>query len=152
MKNINVNKQQGFTLIELMIVVAIIGILAAVAIPAYQDYTVRAKVSEMILAASSGKVPVAEFFQTRGFMPTTLASSGIQNNTSNMVKSITWNYTDPTHGSIDVLATTQVHPTMDETTMGVTLLGEGITNTGVINWQCKQLGTMPIKWLPTSCR
>ena len=58
-KNIK-NNQKGFTLIELMIVVAIIGILAAVALPAYQDYTVRAKVSELILAGSSAKTSVAE--------------------------------------------------------------------------------------------
>ena len=63
--------QQGFTLIELMIVVAIIGILAAIALPAYQDYTVRAKVSEVMLAASGQKNSVAEFFQTRGQMPAT---------------------------------------------------------------------------------
>ena len=57
--------QKGFTLIELMIVVAIIGILAAVALPAYQDYTVRAKISEAIWLVSAGKVPVAEFFQNK---------------------------------------------------------------------------------------
>ena len=64
--------QKGFTLIELMIVVAIIGILAAVALPAYQDYTVRAKVSELILAAGAQKTSIAEFAQTNN----TLTSAG----------------------------------------------------------------------------
>ena len=59
-------KQQGFTLIELMIVVAIIGILAAVALPAYQDYTNRAKVSELILAGADAKINISEYVQVKG--------------------------------------------------------------------------------------
>ena len=83
--------QQGFTLIELMIVVAIIGILAAIALPAYQDYTVRAKVSEMMLAASGMKTDIAEFYQSKGFMPPT-NSVGV-GTSSKFVKSVRWNGT-----------------------------------------------------------
>lgn len=73
--------QKGFTLIELMIVVAIIGILAAVAIPAYQDYTVRAKVSEVIVAGASAKSAISEGFQTNGMVGVNSAATGVSKGT-----------------------------------------------------------------------
>src|SRR3982751_3816552 len=68
--------EQGFTLIELMIVVAIIGILAAIAIPAYQDYTIRSKVTELVNAAGVCKTSIAEYYQAQGKMPGSAAVGG----------------------------------------------------------------------------
>ena len=94
--------QKGFTLIELMIVVAIIGILAAVALPAYQDYTVRAKVSEVILAASSAKVTVAEAAQANGTMDATSISVATQ--ASKYVASVGYTSANSTTGTILAIA------------------------------------------------
>ncbi|WP_444925685.1 pilin [Microbulbifer sp. TRSA002] len=70
-------KQQGFTLIELMIVVAIIGILAAVALPAYQDYTIRSKMSEVMLQAGAHRNSVTEYYQSMNTLPTTMDAAGV---------------------------------------------------------------------------
>jgi type IV pilus assembly protein PilA len=140
--------QKGFTLIELMIVVAIIGILAAVALPAYQDYTVRAKVSEVVLAASAPKNSVAEFFQTTGHMPGTDTSAGIESRTSKYVSAVAYTYTSPTVATIKA--------TSRELGSGVSgsieLQGTGDTSTGQIAWVCRGADSMNNKYLPASCK
>lgn len=86
-------KQQGFTLIELMIVVAIIGILAAIAIPSYQDYQKKAKVSEMLTALSPAKSAVSEFIlsnNTTDWTAITVAEAGVRDISTENISSITW--------------------------------------------------------------
>ncbi len=83
-------KQQGFTLIELMIVVAIIAILAAIALPAYQDYIKRSKVSEAVVAASACKTSVAEFVASENALPADFDESGCVNQTTQYVSDLDW--------------------------------------------------------------
>ncbi|MBC7621526.1 MAG: pilin [Candidatus Saccharibacteria bacterium] len=137
--------QKGFTLIELMIVVAIIGILAAVALPAYQDYTVRAKTSEVVLAASGGKTSVAEAFQTLGHMPLTIISAGIGAQTSPYVSAIGYDYM--TSGTASLTATARGEAKIAGST--ITLAGAAGTD-GVVTWTCS--GSINAKYKPANCR
>ncbi|MEO8021002.1 pilin [Polaromonas sp.] len=137
--------QQGFTLIELMIVVAIIGILAAVALPAYQDYTVRAKVSEVVLAASGGKTAVAEAFQTLGHMPS-LGSEGITNQNSPFVATVIYSTTATNVGIITATASAK-EPKVSGSTIVLTGTANG---DGVVAWVCT--GTIDPKYKPANCR
>ena len=130
--------QKGFTLIELMIVVAIIGILAAVALPAYQDYTVRAKVSEVMLAASSAKTAVSEAASTLNALPGD-SSVTVQSQTSKYVSGVTY------AGGI-VTATA----TGDSAITGSTITMTGTFASGQMTWVCG--GSILPKYRPASCK
>ena len=150
--------QKGFTLIELMIVVAIIGILAAVALPAYQDYTVRAKNSEVILAASSCRTSITETVQTQPSLPTAgLWGCESATTSSKYVASISTNGA----GMITVLSQNVANLAGPATGGAVTLKPLTPTGTAIVaggtigSWVCGLAGdgtTILPKFLPASCR
>lgn len=148
------NGQAGFTLIELMIVVAIIGILAAVAIPAYQDYTIRAKVTEAMSIASQAKTAVSEYYISQGSMPADQATAGLDvasaYATNDVVQSMTYDYVSATQGTIEMA----VKALGGDTTAGDTFLLTGTGASTGVQWACTAAGSQPIdaKYLPSNCR
>jgi len=142
--------QQGFTLIELMIVVAIIGILAAIAIPAYQDYIIRSKISEPMLFADAAKLSVSEFYQSQGHMPSTTLSAGI-NTATNPTKYITG--TTYATASTSVATITIALNAATVGTSGNIELASSAGPGGVLQWVCNGAGTtVAKKYLPANCR
>ncbi|MQM39271.1 Fimbrial protein [wastewater metagenome] len=130
--------QQGFTLIELMIVVAIIGILAAIAIPAYQDYTRRAQATEMITAAAPLKTAVSEYAIVEGTLPASGTTDiSFTDVTTDLVSGISWNGTTIGVGGSGPLANLRI--TLDPD-----------LNNGSVSWECNSSGST--QWAPSSCQ
>ena len=150
--------QQGFTLIELMIVVAIIGILAAIAIPAYQDYTIRSKVTELVNAAGVCKTGVAEFYQSKGKMPVDTNEAGCSDKGTAAASAPVV----AAGGIINVLATGTLMTQLVANGSGIDFKYNPMCNgaacaadgsSGALTeWDCKTGTTVKSKYLPAQCR
>jgi type IV pilus assembly protein PilA len=154
--------QKGFTLIELMIVVAIIGILAAIALPAYQDYTKRAKMSEVILAASACRTTITEVYQSGSSAAAPAANSYGCESTGSTSKYVALIQTS-IDGAVKITAQNIDSANIDGKFVTLVPLGTNgspmvfSSNVGsaVATWRCGQPGdgtTVPAKFLPGSCR
>lgn len=140
-------KQQGFTLIELMIVVAIIGILAAIAIPAYQDYTIRAQVSEGLNLTGACKAAVTEYYQDQGTFPGDNAKAGLE-----AAANIKGKYTTQVEVTGLGLCTATYGNEANANINGAKLTMTPTDNQGSVSWDCLGDAQLVPKWLPAACR
>ena len=145
------SKMQGFTLIEIMIVVAIIAILAAIALPAYQDYLIRSQVSEGAVLADGAKTAVAEFYSNHGTFPTGNISAGLS-----PPASIQGKYVSQVDATAGVITATYSSTAPQEANAKIdtkALVFSPTDNDGSLTWNCRVAGTtVDQKYLPSACR
>ena len=161
MKQMNKQVQKGFTLIELMIVVAIIGILAAIAIPAYQDYTIRSQVSEGMSLAAGAKTAMAEFYNQTGRFADNNESYGLADGdeiTGTYVEGVAAGSAEGASGVTNpsddgVIAATFGNDANAALTDGPAVLEiSALTTAGSVEWRCRAGANLKTKYVPTSCR
>ena len=140
------SKQQGFTLIELMIVVAIIGILASIAIPSYQDYTIRAQISEGLVLSGGAKLALAKHYMTSGDWPNNNVKAGLANQndiTGKYVKSVRVN-----KEVIVIMFGNDANKVISNKKLTLT----GVYSRGNVRWNCTSAGVIEDRYLPSVCR
>ena len=148
-----INKQKGFTLIELMIVVTIIGILASIAVPAYRDYTIRTRVGECATVFSILKTESSIFFSERGTLPTDLTALATLGRVSSTAGDYSGDYVSGmTISSGDVTCTLQTIGDLGDPppngASGGQVLFDATIGGNIINWTIQGVGSFPTKFLP----
>jgi type IV pilus assembly protein PilA len=139
-------EQQGFTLIELMMVVAIIGILAAIAMPAYQDYTIRAQISEGLRLSAGAKSALSEYYVDRGAWPTDNNQAGLANQNDIIGK-----YTNRVRVNdnvIEIRYGNDAHNAIFNEMIELT----AVDNSGSISWTCASAGLIQANHMPAACQ
>ena len=157
MKNMRRNVQQGFTLIELMIVIAIVAILVALAVPAYQDYTIRAKVGECINAAAVPKLSISEYYETVGVFPVDIDEAGMTGQGQSQYCEDYATYNDNTTDADFTIEILEGTPGVGcgNCTANLEPVMTGTPNTsGGVDWKCSRGNTdaSDLKYLPSTCR
>ena len=140
--------QEGFTLIELMIVVTIVGILASIAIPLYTNYVIRSQVAEGINMSTSAKIAAAEYFHNHGVFATTNDSAGLSDPTDYSGAYVT-KVEIVAGGTIEISYGNTAHRDLFGAVLSII---PGSTNGGSVNWDCGGNDSLPNKYLPTACR